>query len=98
MIDLNPYFQKKLCETLVFKPDLKGTKYHMEVIATSEMPNTVSLEVSSLEHQDADHAWISRGVVEVDLNLLQSVRAVKEAVVFCLKNGRSTANARKVNP
>ena len=98
MIDLNPYFKKKLGETLVFKPDPKGTKYHMEVIATSEMPNTVSLEVISLEHQDADldYAWKYHGVVEVDLNGLKSVMTVKKAVVVGLENPSKAINAKKI--
>mgnify|MGYP001430933599 CR=1 FL=1 len=95
MIDLNPYFRKKLGETLVFNHEHE--KYLMEVIATCEVPNSVYLETSSLPQQTGEHIWKYHGVFEIDLNLVGSVRAVKEAVVFCLKNDRSTAKARKLN-
>ena len=93
MIDLNPYFQRKLGDTLVFNTE--QDKYIMDVIASSEMPNTVSLEVSSLPHQEGEYEWTYHGVVEVDLNLLQSVRSVKQAVVVCLENPKAI-NAKKI--
>ncbi len=96
MIDLNPYFQKKLGGTLVSNHEHE--KYLMEVIAITEIPNSVFLEVESRSQSinKIDMSCKYHGVVEVDLNLVESVRSVKQAVVFCLKNERSTAKARKL--
>tara|TARA_B000000609_G_C24069989_1_gene291461 strand:+ start:191 stop:490 length:300 start_codon:yes stop_codon:yes gene_type:complete len=98
MIDLNPYFRKKLGETLVFNSQ-QYEKYLMEVISITDTPNAVYLEVESRSQSinKIDMSSKYHGVVEVDLNLVESVRSVKQAVVSCLKNERSTAKARKLN-
>ena len=77
MIDLNPYFQRKLGETLeLVDEDRYDCTYLMEVIAVNE--NAVYFEVSyrsrsvTGHHQSIDY----HGVVEVDLNQVQSVRSV----------------------
>jgi hypothetical protein len=79
MIDLNPYFQRKLGETLEFvDEDRYDCTYLLEVIAVNDRPNAVYFEVSyrsrsvTGHHQSIDY----HGVVEVDLNQLQSVRSV----------------------
>tara|TARA_Y100000591_G_C21536631_1_gene546821 strand:+ start:429 stop:713 length:285 start_codon:yes stop_codon:yes gene_type:complete len=94
MVDLNPYFRKKLGETLVFNNEHE--KYLMEVISITDTPNAVYLEISSMPHQRDEHGWAYHGVVEADLNPLQSVRSVKETVVLCLKNPDEVTKARKV--
>lgn len=94
MIDLNPYFKKKLGDTLVF--NTKMGKYIMDVISTTDIPNVVHLEVSSLPHQEGVHEWTYHGVVEIDLNHLQSVRTVQKAVVACLENPSKAINAKKI--
>ena len=78
MIDLNPYFQKKLGETLVFNHEHE--KYLMEVIATTEAPNSVSFEVESRSQSinKIDMSCKYHGVVEVDLNRVRSVRSTLE--------------------
>ena len=94
VIDLNPYFQRKLGETLAF--DGEQEKYLMEVISITETPNVAHLEVSSLPNSDLEDEWTYQGVFEVDLNLVHSVRSVKEAVVVCLKHGANTFIVQKV--
>tara|TARA_A100001388_G_scaffold272599_1_gene253174 strand:+ start:11688 stop:11975 length:288 start_codon:yes stop_codon:yes gene_type:complete len=94
MIDLNPYFQRKLGEELVFNDE--HHKYLMEVISITETPNTVHLEVSSLPHAKGKYEWTYHGVFEVDLNLVQSVRSVKEAVVFCRENPSKGYKVKKL--
>ena len=95
MIDLNPYFQRKLGETLTIKTPMDdGMDYltwSMSVIAVSESPNSVCLEVESRYNDPIYH-----GVVEVDLNGLKSVMTVKKAVVVCLENPSKAINAKKI--
>lgn len=94
MIDLNPYFQRKLGDTLEF--DTYHVRYCMEVISITDTPNVVHLEVSSLPHGEDEYEWTYHGVFEVDLNLLQSVRSVKVAVFACIENPSSATNTKKI--
>lgn len=76
MIDLNPYFQKKLGETLTIEISTGEDNpriWEMEVIAVSESPNSVYFEVKSRWDSSSYH-----GVVEVDLNRVMSVKSALE--------------------
>ena len=78
MLDLNPYFQRKLGETLEYHDEDKCRTYLMEVIAVNDRPNAVYFEVESRSQSVTGHhqSWDYYGVVEVDLNQTQSVRSV----------------------
>ena len=79
MIDLNPYFQRKLGETLEYHEDDSPSRtYLMEVIAVNDRPNAVYFEVEARSQSVTGHhqSWNYYGVVEVDLNQTQSVRSV----------------------
>lgn len=80
MIDLNPYFQRKLGETLHYDDEENCRTYDMEVIAVNDRPNAVFLEVGS--RLSNHHNWCDKyhGVVEVDLNRVKSVRSTLETV------------------
>lgn len=81
MIDLNPFFKKKLGDVLSYDND-QG-HYLMQVIAVSETPNSVYLEVESQTQSLTGHACfrIYHGVVEVNLDRTKSVRSVQETAI-----------------
>ena len=82
MIDLVPYFSKKLGDSLIYDDDYH--KHLMDIISVSK--TSVYLEVSSMPHKKGDYEWRYRGVVDINLTGIQSVKDVKEAVVTILNN------------
>lgn len=81
MIDLNPFFNRKLGDVLCLEHERKN--YLMQVIAVSEIPNSVYLEVESIMESITGH-HVERtyhGVVEVNLKRTKSVRSVQETAI-----------------
>jgi len=77
MIDLNPFFKRKLGDVLCYENEQEN--YLMQIIAVSETPNSVYLEVES--QTQSHHINTYHGVVEVNLNRTRSVRSVQETAI-----------------
>lgn len=82
MIDLIPYFSKKLGESLIYNDD--DHKHLMEIISVSR--TSVYLEVCSMPHKKGDYEWRYRGVVKIDLKDIRSLKNVKETAVTILNS------------